>query len=164
VTVLSLTDLKVGPCRACDVCHKTGACSVKDDIGSILASLTGADGIVLASPNYIFSVTAQLKALFDRCCGPLHCQAFSGKYAAAVVTSGGAGSSEVEQYMLRFLRALGCRTVGSVGAEGRQLSQEAARTAVFAQAQELGRQLVEAIQTGRKSPSRTRSVRHVTGG
>jgi multimeric flavodoxin WrbA len=152
VTLLSLASLDVKPCRACDVCHKTGTCAIKDDFGTVKDALLAADGVVLASPNYIFSVSAQMKALFDRCCGPLHCQALSGKYAAAVVTSGGNGSEEVERYILRFLRALGCRTVGSMGTEAWQMADETARSTVFIQAEELGTRLLNAIRNREQFP------------
>ena len=72
-SVFSLTDHKVVPCLACDACHKTGVCPQKDDFNTLKSAMLGADGIILASPNYINSVSAQMKALFDRCCGPLHC-------------------------------------------------------------------------------------------
>ena len=111
----------------------------------IESTLLSADGIILASPNYIMSVTAQMKALFDRCCGPLHCQAMLGKYAAAVETSGGTGGEEVQQYMLRFLRSLGCATVGSIGATATDLANFDRRAQVFKQAVGLGHALVNAI-------------------
>ncbi|MCD6365646.1 MAG: flavodoxin family protein [Planctomycetes bacterium] len=54
---------------------------------------------VLGSPNYIFNVSAQMKALLDRCCGPLHRNAWDGKYGVAVVTSGGGGQEQVDRYL-----------------------------------------------------------------
>ena len=83
----------------------------------------------------------------DRCSCPLHCQAMDGKYGAAVVTSGGSGSEEVETYLLRFLRALGCRTVGGVTAEARQIEDERTRGPKYGEAAVLGARLVEAIRT-----------------
>jgi multimeric flavodoxin WrbA len=106
---------------------------------------------VLASPNYMFNVTAQMKAFLDRCCGPLHCQAWEGKCGAAVVTSGGGGAEEVEAYRLRFLRAMGCRTVGSVSAQARQLEGDAAGQCTQA-AGRLGANLVESIRSKRAFP------------
>jgi len=147
VTLFSLADLDVQPCRACDACHKTGKCPTRDDFEPIKDAMLAADGVVLASPNYIFSVTAQMKCLFDRWCGPLHLQAMEGKYGAAVVTSGGVESPEVENYILRFLRAMGCWTVGSVGAEGWKLSDPAAGGPVLHAAAALGGALVDAIET-----------------
>ena len=152
VVTYSLSDLEVAPCRGCDACHKTGKCSIDDDFHLLRQAMLDADAIVLASPNYIVSVTAQMKALFDRCCGPLHLQAFEGKYAAAVVTSGGSGSEQVAQYMLRFLRTLGCWTVGSVGAEGRQLLDETECAGAVASAAALGAQLVAAAESRQTFP------------
>ena len=142
-----LNDITVKPCHACDVCHKTGKCGTKDDFDTLKSAMLAADAIVLASPNYISSVSAQMKAVFDRCCGLLHCQMMDGKYAAAVVTSGGEGSSVVEDYMLRFLRTLGCRTVGSVGAEARRLQDPAAKAAALKAAADLGSSLAKAVKT-----------------
>lgn len=76
------------PCKACDTCHQKGFCPQKDDFENIKAKIMESDGVVLASPNYIFSVSAQLKAFMDRCCGVIHRMAFEGKYGASVVTSG----------------------------------------------------------------------------
>lgn len=73
VRTISLADLDVAPCKACDVCHKTGECATKDDFQQIRDAMLSAEGIILASPNYLSSVTAQLKALMDRCCGIKSC-------------------------------------------------------------------------------------------
>ena len=152
LTTFSLAELDVRPCRACDVCHNVGTCAIKDDFAQIRKCMLDADGIVLASPNYIFSVSAQMKALMDRCCGPLHLQAFQGKYAAAVVTSGGSGADEVVDYLLRFLQALGCWTVGGVGTEGWKLSQESTRRPALEAAAALGSGLVAAANSKRTFP------------
>ena len=76
--IRSLKTLNIQPCVACDVCHKTGICNIKDDYENTKDKLLACDGFILASPNYIFSVTAQMKALFDRCNGLIHCMALEG--------------------------------------------------------------------------------------
>jgi multimeric flavodoxin WrbA len=153
VVCLPLSDYEVGPCLACDACHKTGTCPVHDHFPELKNALQHADGIVLASPNYMFSVSAQLKALMDRCCGAIHCRAWLDKHAAAVVTSGGPASGEVEQYLVRFLRAMGCWTVGSVGAAAPQLADASA--GAFKQAADLGARLVAAIRQHEAYPDQT---------
>jgi multimeric flavodoxin WrbA len=45
----------------------------KDNFESIKQKIRVADGLILASPNYIYSVSAQLKAFMDRCGGILRC-------------------------------------------------------------------------------------------
>jgi multimeric flavodoxin WrbA len=146
VKTFSLSKMTVKPCHACDACHRTGKCSIKDDFKTLKTAMLAADGIILASPNYITSVSAQMKAVFDRCCGPLHCQAMQGKYGTAVVTSGGVESKIVEKYMIGFLRIMGCWTVGSVGAEAQQMVDETARAQKLKAAARLGIRLVEAIR------------------
>jgi multimeric flavodoxin WrbA len=74
------------PCLGCDYCHKKGRCAQKDAFPEIQQKIQGADGLVLGSPNYIFSVSAQMKAFMDRCSSMVHCLGFYGKYGASVVT------------------------------------------------------------------------------
>jgi len=104
------------PCKACDLCHKKGRCPQKDEFESIKEQILEADGLILASPNYIFSVSAQLKAFMDRCSGIVHCLGFEGKYGALVVTSGGGDEKPITEYMEHFLIITGIRPVGSVWA------------------------------------------------
>lgn len=64
-----LTDKQdIQPCKEYIVCEKKGYCPIEDDMKHEIYSLIRwADVIVAASPVYFFNVTAQLKALIDRC-------------------------------------------------------------------------------------------------
>jgi multimeric flavodoxin WrbA len=105
---------EVKPCRACDVCHKTGVCPQKDGFNAIKQKVMEADALVLATPNYISHVSAQMKAFLDRCCGVVHCIGFQGKYGASVVTSGGGDEEPIADYLSDFLAITGGIPVGSV--------------------------------------------------
>jgi multimeric flavodoxin WrbA len=61
--------LKISPCIACLSCmYKTfGQCPVKDDMESIYGELKSADVLIMATPVYIDTMSAQLKAVMDRC-------------------------------------------------------------------------------------------------
>ena len=52
---------KIAPCLACYYCkdHK-GECSIKDDMKEILEKMLAADVLVLSSPVYFYSISAQL--------------------------------------------------------------------------------------------------------
>ncbi|KAF0219087.1 MAG: iron-sulfur [Geobacteraceae bacterium] len=66
---VTLAGKDIQPCRACYGCREEGAqgkCAIDDDLPAIFERLKGADGIIIGSPVYFLSVTAQLKALFDR--------------------------------------------------------------------------------------------------
>ncbi|MBN1779497.1 flavodoxin family protein [bacterium] len=56
-------------CMACGKCHEKQdrKCSITtDDMNAYIEKMTGADGIILGSPTYFSSVTAEMKALMDR--------------------------------------------------------------------------------------------------
>ena len=159
VQTFSVARMDIQPCRACDVCHKEGRCVIEDDWETVRQAMLDADGIILASPNYIFSVTAQLKAMLDRTSGLIHCLALDGKYGAAVVTSGGSGSDVVASYLLSCLRAFGCWTVGSIGAEAWQLRDEAISKPIVERATSLGRDLVSAIRQRKTFPDQEQERR-----
>ncbi len=56
------------PCKEYIVCEKKGYCPIDDDVKhEIYAQIRWADVIVMASPVFFYNVTAQLKALIDRC-------------------------------------------------------------------------------------------------
>lgn len=135
------------PCKACDVCHKKGSCPQKDEFESIKEKIMNSDALILASPNYIFSVSAQMKAFMDRCCGVIHCMAFEGKYGASIITSGGGDEKPIADYINQFLIATGIRPVGAVWATvGTNLIDQMLSTELIDQAQELGKKIVQAWQ------------------
>lgn len=67
VETVSLRGKKIAPCAACYSCMESHVCAIKDDMAEIFAKLQKADVIVLASPVYFYSVSAQMKAMIDRC-------------------------------------------------------------------------------------------------
>ena len=56
----------IGYCKACYACKDTGICAIKDDMAEVLQKMLDADVIVLSSPVYFYSISAQLKAVIDR--------------------------------------------------------------------------------------------------
>jgi multimeric flavodoxin WrbA len=67
VNVFNLNHLKMSPCQNCGGCEDTGICIFKDDMVEIHDAIRGADRIILASPIFFFSVSAQAKIMIDRC-------------------------------------------------------------------------------------------------
>lgn len=59
--------LKITPCREYYGCVKDGNCVIRDDMDDIYPKLLEADGIIVASPMFFYGLSAQLKALIDRC-------------------------------------------------------------------------------------------------
>jgi len=67
VKTIILNNLKITPCQHCDACLEAGNCQVQDDMQIIYKELEEADRVVLASPIQFMTVTAQMKAMIDRC-------------------------------------------------------------------------------------------------
>jgi multimeric flavodoxin WrbA len=67
VTVYALNDLNIRPCQDCGGCSKSGVCVLDDDMSGISAAIRAADRILLASPIFFYSLSAQTKAMVDRC-------------------------------------------------------------------------------------------------
>ncbi len=60
--------LKIRGCISCRRCQKADkyGCVVKDDANPVLRKMANADVIVMATPLYFFSASAQLKQIVDR--------------------------------------------------------------------------------------------------
>lgn len=148
VELAELRKLNIGFCDNCWACRRKGKCAKKDDFQALYKKLLAADGLVMGSPNYFMSVTAQMKALIDRMADTIHCQLFTGKYAVNVATSGGLGQDrQVTAYLNRIMLNYGCFVTGSAGTSvrlGPKAMEEAEQKAL-----RLGEKLVRDIGTGK---------------
>lgn len=67
VTEFMLRDLKMSPCLEIYACRESGRCAINDDFEKVRDGLVAADGIMVASPIFFYTVSAQIKILMDRC-------------------------------------------------------------------------------------------------
>lgn len=137
---------KVAPCLACDVCHIKGRCQQKDDFEAIKGKIMAADALIMATPNYMDHVSAQLKAFMDRCCGVVHRLEFEGRYGAAVVTSGGGNEKPIAEAMNYFLIKTGIVPVGEVWATMINVGEQDFPEDITNQALTLGKNIVAAVK------------------
>ena len=110
-----LHSMDIRPCDGCDFCRDTGICAVADDMQPLYARLLAADAVVLASPIYWFTYSAQLKMCIDRWYALWNSKhdAFKGKPIGIVLTygdsdlytSGGINAIHTFETMFRFLQA-----------------------------------------------------------
>ena len=66
-TRFDLNTMNIRACQDCGGCEKTGACVINDDMVQIRQAIRDADRIILASPVFFFGLSAQTKAMIDRC-------------------------------------------------------------------------------------------------
>jgi multimeric flavodoxin WrbA len=91
VESIYLHGLDIRPCDACDLCKEPGsACVIEDDMLPLYPKLVEAEVILLASPIYNFTFTAQLKLCLDRWYGfqSTKWREFHGKTFGIILTYG----------------------------------------------------------------------------
>lgn len=67
VRIFNLNLMNITPCQNCGGCEKTGECVIEDDMSVIYPEIRTASRIILASPIFFFGLSAQTKAMIDRC-------------------------------------------------------------------------------------------------
>ena len=71
VKTVNVIEDKINPCLGCNYCGShNGQCCQPDAMRTIYQDFDKCDVIVLASPVYYYSITAQLKAFVDRLYAP----------------------------------------------------------------------------------------------
>lgn len=92
VEMLRTTAMNISPCDGCEACHETGECRIKDDMQTVYQKILTADGVILGSPVYFWSVSSQAKKMMDRTYAlryPYH--KLKNKVCGAVVVAGRRG-------------------------------------------------------------------------
>lgn len=109
---IQLKDLDLDFCHGCKLCFDKGEnhCPIKDDRDLILQKIETADGIVFATPNYAFSVSARMKNLIDRLAFTFHRPRFFDKTCTNIVVQGVLGGSKISKYLTSTARNIGFNT------------------------------------------------------
>jgi len=115
--IVRLSDYRLEACRGCKVCFMRGEefCPLKDDRDVLIEKMMASDGVVFASPNYSFQLSALLKIFLDRLGFVFHRPCFFGKAFTSIVSQGFYGGGKIEKYLDFVGKGLGFNTVkGSV--------------------------------------------------
>jgi|WetSurMetagenome_2_1015567.scaffolds.fasta_scaffold00608_16 multimeric flavodoxin WrbA len=67
IKIFALNTMDISPCQDCGQCEDNGICVIEDGMTSIYKAIRDADRIILASPVFFFGMSAQTKAMIDRC-------------------------------------------------------------------------------------------------
>lgn len=153
-----LSDLKIGYCQGCGKCLSEGRCPQDDDMEGLVEKIFAADGIILASPTYIFSVTAQMKTFLDRCVWLGHRPQLHGRYGLAISVSAGYGEEDTVNYLSDFLSVLGVNVVGRIHGLAVLPGEFVDKELLFSQARQIGSELIAAIKEKRRYPTTGRAV------
>ena len=85
---VKLSDLKVGPCRACKACVEDNICTVKDDFPELAKKLKEAKGFVIGGYTPYGVVDGFTKALLERLCSMRHLNNLNEQKNVVTIISG----------------------------------------------------------------------------
>ena len=151
VETVRLHDLEIRPCTACNACRKDSAddCVLQDGMQGLYPRLRACDALVIASPIYWFTVSAQTKLFLDRWYGlggPQGYPDLKGKRVGVALTyadpdpfvSGAANALRMFQDACRYVDA---DLIGMVYGTAWEAGEIKANKALLKQARELGKRL-----------------------
>ncbi len=141
----------ISPCQACYACQRPDSkgCAIDDEMQPIFNKLVEADGWVIASPVYWFSMSAQTKLFLDRCFAlPAYKKdAFSGKRIAVAMSFGDedafiSGCVNALRTFQDSARYVGADLVGMVYGSADKPGEIRSNLSLMQQAEALGKKLV----------------------
>jgi len=148
VESFDLHGMDLRPCDNCDFCPGSGECVINDDMQLLYPKLLEADGIVIASPIYWFTVSAQMKLCIDRwyALEGAKSSALAGKEVGIVLsyadsdpfTSGAVNAMRTLQDIFRYEKA---EIAGMVYGSATQPGEIAAQPELMERARALGERL-----------------------
>lgn len=147
--IVDLSRLKIGRCKGCGSCFRTGMCVQDDDLVYALESMLKSDGIVFGSPAYASGVTPAMGALIERMGESRHCLLLEGKYGLSVSVSRDVGEGLAIARMNDFLMACGVTVTGGTGAG---LLRRGSMDRALVRCKRLGEDLFLAVAERRRYP------------
>ena len=151
VETLFLHGMNIAPCRACYACQKKNSkgCSIDDAMQEIYPKLLAAEAWVIATPVYLFTMSAQTKLFMDRCFAlPAYAKApFAGKRIAIAISyadadpfiSGCVNALRTFQDAFNYTKS---KIVGMVYGSAFGAGEIRANKALLKEAETLGKELV----------------------
>jgi len=151
VELLRISELKIAPCDGCMKCHQSGECRIKDDMQEVYKKILAADGIILGSPVYFWSVSGQAKTLMDRTYAlryPHH--KLKDKVGGAIVATGRRGSISALSVLNNFFLGHDMLVTGlGIAGYGTKKGEVRKDEHAMKSARSLGSQVTELIKRAR---------------
>lgn len=146
---ISLAGLHLNPCKSCDKCWKEKReCVIEDDILWMLRELEKCDAMILGSPCYFGTVSAQLKMLIDRSVSLYDKGTLVNKVGAAVVTHdvGSHGGLFVVHTIAQFLIPRNIYAGAVIGEGGAAMGHVKKDERALRRAKELAQRIIELVK------------------
>lgn len=113
INKIFLQEKNIQFCKACNACknEEIGHCIINDDMQEIYPLISDVNILVLATPVYWWSMSAQLKTFIDRIYGLSNKKQLKGKKCVLLMTYGGALPNEGPRIVEETIKEI-CNYIG----------------------------------------------------
>lgn len=102
-----LARVRIDPCLSHDDCDRRASCPRRDDAETVYEKVWAADGVILASPVFFATVSAQMKLFMDRTNHRyLHGPALAPRVVGLIAVGGQGGLRETLRTMERYIEIM----------------------------------------------------------
>lgn len=145
ITKITLANKRIAPCSNCNYCQDhNGECAIQDDMQEIIAALQNSELLVLCSPVYYLSFTAQLKTVIDR----TYAESAIGRKIQSAILLAVAGKKDafVSECMINAYQQLcdylGFKNLGVIAAKGFENPNDIEHSSMLIDAFEIGKSII----------------------
>jgi multimeric flavodoxin WrbA len=144
-----LNEYKVGPCQAHENCASFSECQQKDDGQWILEKFSQADGVILASPVYFGTISAQMKAFMDRSFFLFrHDIGLNAKCVGLIAIAGRRGAEQTVEELKKLVRRAEAELFTLSGNSGSPDIDPKTQMELTEQARNMGKKMAEILAVG----------------
>lgn len=153
VEYLSVISKDIKPCEGCLSCTKTGKCQINDGMQEIYPKLIAADGIILGTPVFFWSVSGMAKVFIDRTFAlRFPSLQLANKVGGVIIVASRTGLMNAVEVINQFFQSNHMLVTDAVTGLGRAPGTVRKDKFAMKQAYELGKQMVALIKTGYQFP------------
>ena len=150
---ISVVGKNIRPCEGCMACQKIHRCKIQDDMQEIYPKLAEADGIILGTPVFLWTVSGMAKVIMDR----TFCMRFpklqlQNKVGGMVIAASRTGIMNAASVMDMYFRNNHMITADIVTGLGNEKGSVLQDEFAMQEAWELGRQMVALAEQGFRYP------------
>jgi multimeric flavodoxin WrbA len=143
----------IRPCDGCQTCITTGICQINDDMQDVYRKMIESDGIIFGTPIYFYTMTAQAKAIMDRTYSMRRPDfKMANKVGGVIAVAGGIGLMEAIKDWYFYIAISHMLAADYVTAYAGGRGEVRGNEHVMKTARELGRQIVQLVDTGFRFP------------
>ena len=151
--LLTVRDKEIKPCDGCLSCEKTGECHIKDDMQLVYEKMLNADGIIMGTPVYFWSMSGQAKVLIDRTYALRHPYLkLANKVAGAIAVAARTGAISTLNVLQRYFASNHMFSAELVEGLAEERGTVTKDKRGMKSAYEMGRQIVSLIKQQLKFP------------